>query len=87
MAISSTINLPDYGSELNNEETVLPFAKVLAKYCRKLRGFTCYPDGARGGGQPLSIVPYSEAITKLGQVFEEMVDICVLTGRGGTCGE
>ncbi|CAM6032050.1 unnamed protein product [Sphagnum compactum] len=59
-AISSTINLPAWGTEDNNEDKVIPFAKTLAKYAHGLRGFTCYPDGARGG-QPLTSVPYSEA--------------------------
>lgn len=88
MAISSTINLPRWGSELNNEDTVLPFAQTLAKYAPRLRGFTCYPDGARGG-QPLSPVPYSEAKEKLGEEFEEHVeahDVCSITGKGGVCG-
>ena len=53
MAISSTINLPAWGSEFNNPDKVGDFASVLAYYSPKLRGFTCYPDGARGG-QPLS---------------------------------
>jgi ribonucleoside-diphosphate reductase alpha chain len=49
MAISSTINLPAWGSKLNNEGGVADFAAVLARYASRLRGFTCYPDGARGG--------------------------------------
>lgn len=87
MSISSTINLPAWGSELNNEDTVADFAATLAKYAHRLRGFTCYPDGARGG-QPLTSVPYSEAKEKLGQEFLESVeshDVCDLRG-GGTCG-
>lgn len=86
-SISSTINLPSWGSELNNEDTVIPFAETLAKYAPRLRGFTCYPDGARGG-QPLTSVAYNEAVGKLGEVFREEVvhtDICDLRG-GGTCG-
>jgi ribonucleoside-diphosphate reductase alpha chain len=87
-SISSTINLPAWGTELNNEGTVRPFADVLAKYAPRLRGFTCYPDGARGG-QPLTAVPYLEAKEKLGQVFRESVqthDICDISGQGGSCG-
>lgn len=87
-SISSTINLPSWGSKLNNEETVLPFAKTLARYAHRLRGFTCYPDGARGG-QPLTSVPYHEAVEHLGNEFEEHVqthDICEITGTGGSCG-
>jgi ribonucleoside-diphosphate reductase alpha chain len=88
MSISSTINLPSWGSELNNEDTVKPFTETLAKYASRLRGFTCYPDGSRGG-QPLTSVPYSEAVEKLGKEFEEHVetnDICDITGKGGSCG-
>lgn len=87
-SISSTINLPSWGSELNNEDKVEEFAKTLAKYAHRLRGFTCYPDGSRGG-QPLTSVPYKEAITKLGETYEEAVqthDICEITGHGGSCG-
>ena len=45
MSISSMINLPAWGSKLNNEDTVPLFAETLAKYAPRLRGFTCYPDG------------------------------------------
>jgi ribonucleoside-diphosphate reductase alpha chain len=88
MAISSTINLPAWDTEDNNEGKVEDFAQTLAKYAHRLRGFTCYPDGCRGG-QPLTKVPYSEAIEKLGEEFEDNVqphDICEITGSGGTCG-
>jgi ribonucleoside-diphosphate reductase alpha chain len=84
MAISSTINLPAWGSKENNEDHVESFAQTLAKYAPRLRGFTCYPDGSRGG-QPLMAVPYEDAVEKKGVVYEE-TDICDLTGRGGTCG-
>ena len=88
MSISSTINLPAWGSEENNEDEVLGFAQTLAKYAPRLRGFTVYPDGSRGG-QPLTSVPYSEAVSKLGQEFAEGVethDICDISGHGGSCG-
>lgn len=84
MSISSTINLPEWGTEWNNEKKVKQFAKTLAKYAHRLRGFTCYPDGSRGG-QPLEVIPYAVAKTYEGEVFEETVDICSLTG-GGSCG-
>jgi ribonucleoside-diphosphate reductase alpha chain len=87
-SISSTINLPSWGSKANNEDTIPKFAETLAKYAPRLRGFTCYPDGSRGG-QPLTSVPYSEALTKLGEEFDEAVethDICDISGTGGTCG-
>jgi len=88
MAISSTINLPAWGTELNNEDTVEAFAAVLASYAPRLRGFTCYPDGSRGG-QPLTPVSYIEARSGLGEEFQEGVvthDICEISGVGGTCG-
>jgi len=86
MAISSTINMEAWGSDSNNPDTVKDFAKTLAHYAPRLRGFTCYPDGARGG-QPLTSVPYSEAISKVGQEFiEQTHDICDITKGGGSCG-
>ena len=88
MSISSTINLPSWGSKFNNEDTVDDFTNTLASYAHRLRGFTAYPDGCRGG-QPLSVVSYSEAIDKLGTEFEEHVethDICEITNSGGVCG-
>ncbi len=86
MSISSTINLPKWGSELNNDTLVIDFAKTLAKYAPRLRGFTCYPDGSRGG-QPLVPVSYQEAKEHEGKEFkEEFHDICDITQRGGTCG-
>ena len=85
MSISSTINLPEYGTSLNNDTRVNDFAKILAKYAIRLRGFTCYPNGSRGG-QPLTIVDYEEARKHEGLEFkEEFVDICDLKG-GGICG-
>jgi ribonucleoside-diphosphate reductase alpha chain len=83
-AISSTINLPSWGSELNNDNTVRTFGKTLFKYLPKLRGITCYPDGCRGG-QPLSPVKYSTAVKNTGEVFIEQTDICDIT-KGGSCG-
>jgi ribonucleoside-diphosphate reductase alpha chain len=88
MSISSTINLPQFGSKHNNPDTVDTFTETLARYAHRLRGFTCYPDGARGG-QPLTSVPYKEAVDKLGEEFEEHVethDICDITQSGGSCG-
>lgn len=88
MSISSTINLPEWNSKDNNPDKVEDFAKELAYYAHRLRGFTVYPNGARGG-QPLTPVDYSEAVEKLGEEFEEHVethDICDITGHGGVCG-
>lgn len=80
MAISSTLNLPSWGSEWNNEDKVEEFAKIVAKYAPRLRGLTFYPDGSRGG-QPITEVPYEEALHQQGIVFEEN-DAC----KGGVCG-
>ena len=83
MSISSTINLPAWDTQYNNEDLVPKFAKVLAEYAPRLRGITCYPDGSRGG-QPLVAVPYEEAIHHRGVTFTEH-DICEIGGKGGTC--
>lgn len=85
MSISSTINLPAWGTNANNDDKVMEFAKILSRYCQDIRGFTCYPDGARGG-QPLVEVPYEEARKHKGVVTEETPDICDITGHGGVCG-
>lgn len=85
MSISSTINLPSVD---NQSFTAASFADCLAKYASRLRGFTCYPDGARGG-QPLSRVDYKDVVDKLGEEFDEHVeenDICLIGGKGGHCG-
>ena len=83
-SISSTINMPSWGTELNNEDKIEDFALTLSKYAPRLRGFTVYPDGARGG-QPLVSVEYSEASKQQGVEFLEH-DVCVIGGKGGTCG-
>ena len=88
MAISSTINLPSWNTEKNNEDGVEKFTKTLAKYAHRLRGFTCFPDGCRGG-QPLTSVSYEEATEKLGEEFEDNIqahDICDISGSTGICG-
>lgn len=92
-AISSTINLPAWGSEANNEDKVLHFGTRLMKYLPQLRGITTYPDGARGG-QPITSVAYRTAVKHLGEVFTEGgeakvavqgTDVCDIT-KGGNCG-
>jgi ribonucleoside-diphosphate reductase alpha chain len=84
MSISSTINLPPWGSKDNNDDKVGDFARILAAYAPRLRGFTCYPDGSRGG-QPITEIDYETAIQHKGTVFEEH-DVCDITGHGGSCG-
>lgn len=80
MSISSTINLCKWGSPNNNPDTLDDFTRVLAKYAPRLRGFTAYPDGSRGG-QPITEVSYDEARGHKGVIFEEN-DPCT----GGVCG-
>jgi len=84
-SISSTLNLPEWGSEHNNEEGVIPFGDMLINYLPKLRGMTVYPDGARGG-QPLTPVKLSTALKHGTQVFYETADICEIGRGGGSCG-
>ena len=84
MSISSTINLPAWGTKGNSESDVSRFAEILSKYAPRLRGFTCYPDGSRGG-QPLTECSYDEASRHKGVVYEEN-DVCIIGGKGGTCG-
>ncbi len=83
-SISSTINLPSWGTELNNEDRVRPFGNMLMKYLPDLRGITCYPDGARGG-QPLTPVKYTTAAKHVGEIFYEQADVCEIS-KGGSCG-
>jgi len=81
MAISSTINLPEWGTKNNNEETTGKLAQTLLQYCHGLRGITVYPNGSRGG-QPLTEVSYKEASLHKGIIYEETENKC----SGGICG-
>lgn len=81
MSISSTCNMPPWGSPENNESNYEKNADTLLKYAKRLRGFTVYPDGCRGG-QPLTRVSLEEALVDEGKVFEETETECV----GGVCG-
>lgn len=81
MSISSTINMPAWGTAANDEATLDLYADLLLKYLPHMRGITVYPDGARGG-QPLVPCTYAEAAGKEGVVFEESEERCV----GGACG-
>ncbi len=66
-SISSTINLPAWGTTGNNNST--EFGNILYKYLPTLRGITVYPDGARGG-QPIQSVDYDYAVSRRGVVYE-----------------
>ena len=81
MAISSTCNMAPWGSEENDESTLKTNAMTLLKYAKRLRGFTVYPDGCRGG-QPLTRVPLEEALASEGTIFEEQERECI----NGVCG-
>lgn len=81
MSISSTCNLPTWGSEKNNKNTLEEYSKILLKYAKRLRGFTCYPDNAMEG-QPLERVSLEEAFKNEGMIFEEKERECI----GGICG-
>ncbi len=77
-AISSTLNLPTWEGEVS-EDRVADFAKIVRKYASGLRGLTCYPSGARGG-QPITSVPYEEAHSKKGVIFEDNSEEQCLSG-------
>lgn len=81
MSISSTCNMPSWGSETNNESNYEKNAAILLKYAKRLRGFTVYPDGCRQG-QPLTRVGLEEALKDEGKVFEEIETECT----NGVCG-
>ena len=81
-AISSTINLPKWGSELNNEDLIPQYAALIQRYAKGLRGLTVYPDGSRGG-QPITSVPYEEAVKKTGVVYEDNSEEQCMSGVCG----
>jgi ribonucleoside-diphosphate reductase alpha chain len=74
--ISSTINLP---APITDEGRVRRFGEMLLPHLPRLRGLTCYPNGARGG-QPIVAVPYDYAVSQDAAV-EETEERCV----GGAC--
>ena len=84
-SISSTLNLPEWGSEHNNEAGVKKFGKMLLRYLPQLRGMTVYPDGSRSG-QPLTKVKLATALKHGDEVYFETGDICDITHGGSTCG-
>jgi ribonucleoside-diphosphate reductase alpha chain len=80
MAISSTCNIGAWGSELNNEETLPKYSKILLKYAKRLRGFTCYPDGSRSQ-QPMTKITMEEALANQAKT-EHKIHECY----NGVCG-
>ena len=80
--ISSTINIPAYGTEFNNEDTVVKYAKSISNFAPGLRGLTIYPNQARGG-QPITSVPYEEANAKRGVIYEDNSEEQCLSGVCG----
>ncbi len=78
-AISSTINLPEWGEHGNSNAK--KFSEILLKYLPRLRGITVYPDGARPG-QPIVPIQYATAKGHTDVVYEEQDDLC----KGGVCG-
>ena len=78
-AVSSTINLPAWGSEFNNEDHVEPFSRIIRKYGHGLRGLTFYPDGSRGV-QPIKSVPYEKAIAQANVEYEDNSEEQCLSG-------
>lgn len=83
-SISSTINLPAWGSEANNDSKIRIYGDTMMKYLPDIRGLTVYADGSRGG-QPLTPISFKTAQKHIGEVFIENTDICDIS-RGGTCG-
>lgn len=77
-AISSTINLP---YPITEPDELKLFQDTLMKYLPRLRGITCYPDGARSG-QPFTPVEYDFARQREGVIYEGQEETCV----GGLCG-
>lgn len=78
-SIASTINLP---YPITYPDEVRDFGDTLLDYLPRLRGITCYPDGARAG-QPFTPVPYHVAASQAGVTFDEDRDRACL---GGACG-
>jgi ribonucleoside-diphosphate reductase alpha chain len=78
-AISSTINLPEWGEPGNANSK--RFGDILFKYLHRLRGITVYPDGSRPG-QPITPVKYTTAKGHENVVYEEGDERC----SQGVCG-
>jgi ribonucleoside-diphosphate reductase alpha chain len=80
MSISSTCNMPAYGTPANNQDNIQEKCDILYKYSKRLRGFTVYPDGAIAG-QPYEPMPLEEALATGEVEYEENEHQC----KGGVC--
>ena len=86
MGISSTINLPEWGTKFNNEETFIDISIAVREFAPYIRGLTFYPDGSRGG-QPLTNCDWDEAVAKQGETFRENMEVLENSScKGGLCG-
>lgn len=81
MGISSTVNLPAWGTETNNFVNLPEKLAVIEKYMRGLRGLTVYSDGSIGG-QPFVRMGLQEALELEGTIIEGNTETC----KGGVCG-
>lgn len=75
--VSSTVNLPE---QMFNERDQIDFGDTLMEYLPRLRGITCYPDGAIPG-QPRTAVDLEWALAQDGVEF----DVDEATCRGAVC--
>jgi ribonucleotide reductase alpha subunit len=74
-AISSTINLPQWGTPGNDESTLEYYKQVILEYMPLLRGITVYAEGARSG-QPLTKVSLIEALESKGYAVDSEYSNC-----------
>lgn len=84
-SVSSTINTPAIKDPDDLDNKADELAKALIIYARPdskgdyIRGITTYPDGSRGA-QPMTSVPYKEAVSKRGVIFEDNSEEQCLSG-------
>jgi ribonucleoside-diphosphate reductase alpha chain len=74
-AISSTINLPQWGTPGNDTSTLEYYKKVILEYMPYLRGLTIYAEGARSG-QPLTKVSLIDALEDKGYEIDSSYSNC-----------
>lgn len=82
MGISSTVNIPKWGSKENNKDNLDVKKDILMKYLPNLRGITIFPNGGKGS-QPITPISYDEAL-KLKASLDSPTDYQCVAGR---CGE